>query len=316
MTRGTAIRRSRGPVEENDGHRTARRAGDPAPPGAAAPEREPGPGAAPGAGAAGAAADTSAGGAAPLWGLLEVTVPIPEEVAVLDDIDRRLLALLAGDSRASQRKLARDLHMSAPAVGERIARLERSGVIRGYTISIDWAALGYDSVYLVVTAVQGADQAAILRALRDLPEVEEIMVITGAMDMLARLRVRDHAHLRQILLSQIWRIEGVQRTETFVALAEMPAKFGYIADLLERSPRSDPRSDGATTGSDGASPGPGAGRGASDTDGARGTRDGWDGAAMGAKVADESHPAGATRAPREGRQRGRASARHITDTRR
>jgi Lrp/AsnC family leucine-responsive transcriptional regulator len=171
---------------------------------------------------------------APLWGLLEVTAPQPTEPAKLDPVDRRLLALLAADSRASQRKLARDLHMSPPAVGERIARLERLGVIRGYTVSIDWASLGYESVFLAVTAVQGADQAALLRSLRRLPEVEEIVVITGSMDMLARLRVRDHAHLRQVLLSEIWRIEGVQRTETFVALAEMPAKFGYVADLLER----------------------------------------------------------------------------------
>lgn len=169
----------------------------------------------------------------PLWGLLEVTAPLPPEPATLDDTDRRLLALLASDSRASQRKLARDLHMSPPAVGERVARLERLGVIRGYTVSIDWAALGYDSVFLAVTAVQGADQSAILQALQRLPEVEEIVVITGSMDMLARLRVRDHAHLRHVLLSDIWRIDGVQRTETFVALAEMPAKFGYVADLLE-----------------------------------------------------------------------------------
>lgn len=173
-------------------------------------------------------------GSTPLWGLLEVTAPLPEEPAKLDGVDRSLLALLALDSRASQRKLARDLHMSPPAVGERIARLERIGVIRGYTVSIDWSALGYDSVFLAVTAVQGADQAAILQSLRGLSEVEEIVVITGSMDMLARLRVRDHAHLRQVLLSKIWRIDGVQRTETFVALAEMPAKFGYVADLLER----------------------------------------------------------------------------------
>jgi len=172
----------------------------------------------------------------PLWGLLDVTTPLPLEPAKLDEVDRRLLALLASDSRASQRKLARDLHMSPPAVGERISRLERLGVIRGYSVRIDWTALGYQTVVLAVTAGQGADQAAILEALRLLPEVEEVVVVTGSMDMLARLRVRDHSHLRQVLLSEIWRIEGVQRTETFVGLAEMPAKESYVADLLD-SPR-------------------------------------------------------------------------------
>lgn len=176
-------------------------------------------------------------GRTPLWGLLDVTAPLPDEPARLDATDRKLLALLAADARSSQRKLARDLHMSPPAVGERLARLERLGVIGGYTIRIDWAALGYMTVFLAVTAVQGADQAAILEALRDLPEVEHIVVITGSMDMLARLRVRDHSHLRAVLLSQIWRIDGVQRTETFIGLAEMAAKDGYVGDLLQRAER-------------------------------------------------------------------------------
>lgn len=172
-------------------------------------------------------------GRTPLGGLLDVTARLPDEPVKLDAVDRRLLALVAADARVSQRKLARDLHMSPPAVGERLARLERLGVIRGYTVSLDWSALGYVTVLLAVTAVQGADQAAILQELRELSEVEDVVVVTGSMDMLARLRVRDYAHLRQVLLSKIWRIDGVQRTETFMGLAETVSKEGYVAGLLQ-----------------------------------------------------------------------------------
>lgn len=171
---------------------------------------------------------------APLSRLLDVTQPVPVEPAGLDGVDRRLVALLAADSRASQRKLARELHMSPPAVGERLQRLERLGVLRGYTVRIGWTSLGYVTVYLAVTAVPGADQGALLRALSELAEVEEVTILTGSVDMLARLRVRDHAHLREVLLSEIWRIAGVQRTETLIGLAEMPEKPGYVAELLER----------------------------------------------------------------------------------
>lgn len=170
----------------------------------------------------------------PLAGLLEVTAPEPGEGVDLDEVDRRILGLLARDARLSRRRLARELQMSPPAVGDRIARLERRGVIRGYTVEIGWAALGYSTVYLAVTAVQGADQGAILRALHSLAEVEEAIVITGSMDMLARVRVRDHGHLRRLLLAEIWPVEGVQRTETFVGLAEMPPKLAYVAALLEK----------------------------------------------------------------------------------
>jgi Lrp/AsnC family transcriptional regulator for asnA, asnC and gidA len=49
--------------------------------------------------------------------------------------------------------------------------------------------------------------------------------------MLARVRVRDHAHLRQLLLEQVWQIDGLQRTETFLCLGEMPDK-DFVAQLL------------------------------------------------------------------------------------
>jgi Lrp/AsnC family transcriptional regulator, leucine-responsive regulatory protein len=191
-------------------------------------------------------------GRTPLRGLLDVTAPLPAEPVRLDDVDRRLLTLLAADARASQRKLARDLHMSPPAVGERIARLERLGVIRGYSVDVDWTALGYFSVFVTVTAVQGADQAVILQTLRRLPEVEAIVVITGSIDMLAHLRVRSHAHLRQVLLSEVWRIDGVQRTETFIALAETADKEEYVGELLALPHADEREADGA--------PGPATGR--------------------------------------------------------
>ena len=51
-------------------------------------------------------------------------------------------------------------------------------------------------------------------------------VVTGSLDLLVRLRVRDHAHLRELLLSKIFQINGVQRTETFLSLADMePGNF-------------------------------------------------------------------------------------------
>lgn len=166
---------------------------------------------------------------APLSGLADVMAK-PSPPVRLDAVDLRLLQLLAADARVSQRALAREMHMSPPAIGERIARLERAGVVRGYTVDIDWSALGFATqAYLAVTA--NTDRASILTALHEIPEVEDIAVVTGSMDLLARLRVRDHAHLRRLLFERIWRIDGVERTETFLVLAEMPVK-DYAGDLL------------------------------------------------------------------------------------
>src|SRR5580698_10875631 len=155
---------------------------------------------------------------APLAKLAEVSQPPRPEVEV-DDFDLALLRALATDARQSQRALARQIEMSPPAVADRIARLERSGAIRGYRVDVDWAALGYPVVvYLAVTAGPGMDLSEIITAIRALPEAEAMSVVTGSLDLLVRLRVRDHAHLRELLLAEIFQIPGVQRTETFLSL--------------------------------------------------------------------------------------------------
>jgi len=169
---------------------------------------------------------------APLAGLIHYSSP-PATPVPLDDVDLSLLRLLATDARASQRSLARELGMSAPTIGERIARMERTGVIRGYSVVLDWDAAGFPVViYLAITAVQGYDLGPVIAAVNELPEVENVTVVTGELDLLARLRVRDYAHLRAVLLEKVWQISGVQRTETYLAVAEGPPK-NFVSELVE-----------------------------------------------------------------------------------
>jgi Lrp/AsnC family leucine-responsive transcriptional regulator len=176
--------------------------------------------------------------------------PLPP--ADLDSTDLRLLHMLSLDARQSQRSLARELGMSAPAVGERLARLERSGVIRGYGVRVDWAALGVPTtVLLTITADNGHEQGRIMRELMTIPEVEDVLLVTGDVDMIVRARVRDHTHLRELLMNRVWQIEGIQRTETALTIAEMPPKnpaAELLAELLRaRQAAADP-TENTTTG--------------------------------------------------------------------
>ena len=180
---------------------------------------------------------------APLAKLTEVTSPATPKAQV-DDLDLALLRALATDARQSQRSLARNIEMSPPAVADRLARLERSGVIRGYRVDIDWAALGFPVVvYLAVTAGPGMDLSEIIREIRALPEAEDMSVVTGSLDLLVRLRVRDHAHLRQLLLTKIFTINGVQRTETFLSLADVEPDNFSAAMLAQMSQHQSERTE-------------------------------------------------------------------------
>jgi Lrp/AsnC family transcriptional regulator, leucine-responsive regulatory protein len=172
---------------------------------------------------------------APLARLTDVASPTAEKVEV-DDLDLTLLRALADDARLSQRALARAVGMSPPAIADRLARLERIGAIRGYRVDLDWAALGYPVVvYLAVTAGPGMDLSEIIRAIRELPEAQDMSVVTGGLDLLVRLRVRDHTHLRELLLGAIFRIPGVQRTETFLSLADAEPDNFSVALLDQMS---------------------------------------------------------------------------------
>jgi Lrp/AsnC family transcriptional regulator, leucine-responsive regulatory protein len=156
----------------------------------------------------------------------------------LDQIDRDLIALLAEDPRVSQRQLAKQIGMSAPAVGERIARLERLGVIRGYTIDVDWGALGMPVlVYIPMTIAPGADLDRLVRDLRAIAQLEELTVVTGGYDLIARFRLRDHAHLQEILLDRLYPIVGLQRFETFLSLGEIPAGITLAHVLADSAAR-------------------------------------------------------------------------------
>ena len=169
----------------------------------------------------------------------------PHAVVELDAMDHKLLRLLSEDPRVSQRQLAREVGMSPPAVGERIARLERQQLIRGYTTIVDWSALGYPGlVYIPMTLAPDADLGEILGELREIAELTELVVVTGGYDMMARFRIKDHAHLQALLLDRIWPIRGLQRIETFLSLGEVVSERN-ARDLLHRMERAEADADGA-----------------------------------------------------------------------
>jgi len=148
------------------------------------------------------------------------------EAASLDDVDLSILEQLVGDARASQRRIAREVGMSPPAVAERIARLERTGVIRGYRAEIDRSLLGFSLVAYVSVVAENALKVPedVLGALAALPEVEEATIVAGSMDLILRVRVRDHEHLRRCLFEHIGQLPGVKRTETFLWLRSTKPK--------------------------------------------------------------------------------------------
>jgi Lrp/AsnC family transcriptional regulator, leucine-responsive regulatory protein len=118
---------------------------------------------------------------------------------LLDDINRRLLDELQRDGRAGFAELGRRVGLSAPAVAERVGRLEREGVITGYRAEVDPQAIGYSLSAVVRIRPFARQLHKIPEIAAETPEIVECERITGEDCFLMRLHVRAMDDLEPVL---------------------------------------------------------------------------------------------------------------------
>ncbi len=143
----------------------------------------------------------------------------------LDPLDRQLISLLQANARASTAELARQLGVARTTVLARLVRLERQGVIIGYTVRLgrDETATGVEAFVGITTEPQAAGQ--VTRRLATLPELRQLCSVSGEFDYIALLRAESTARLDS-LLDEIGAIAGVTKTTTSVLLARRIDRLG------------------------------------------------------------------------------------------
>src|ERR1043165_4196524 len=98
----------------------------------------------------------------------------------MDDIDRRLLEMLRVDGRRSYAELARQVGLSAPAVHDRMGRLQRNGVITGYRAEANPEAVGLGVTALIgIQERSDTEYSVVTDALEKIPEVESCYFLAG-----------------------------------------------------------------------------------------------------------------------------------------
>ena len=139
----------------------------------------------------------------------------------MDDIDRKIVALLREDARRSFQSIGSHVSLSAPAVKRRVDRLEDEGVIRGYAAQIDPARYGWSTHAFVALYCEGRMAADDVRsAVAHLPEVEAAYTVAGEASAILHVRARDTAHLEDAL-ERIRDAPGVTRTQTQIVLSTL-----------------------------------------------------------------------------------------------
>jgi DNA-binding Lrp family transcriptional regulator len=135
-----------------------------------------------------------------------------------DSLDRELIALLQANARESVANLGRKLGVARTTVLARLARLEASGVIVGYTVRLGSEAGDHGVQAYVGVSINPKLQRDVIRRLTRLPELRQLASVSGEFDYIALLRAPTTMRL-DALLDEIGEIEGVQRTTTSVVLA-------------------------------------------------------------------------------------------------
>lgn len=149
---------------------------------------------------------------------------------MIDETDRKIIAELQRDGRCPLEQVARAVNLSRSAVHDRVRRLESKGLIRRYTVQVDWPQLGYPLTAFISlrTKVQlGSVLQQILQRSVAGAVVEECYRITGDYCLLLKVRAASTLTL-QDQLDTIRAVAGVDSTHTTIALSSI--KEGAMDD--------------------------------------------------------------------------------------
>ena len=139
----------------------------------------------------------------------------------LDATDRTILDVLTQDARATFTTIGAAAGLSAPAAKRRVDRLREAGVVRGFTVLLDQAAMGWATEAYIELFCAGSTSPATMRAaVETYPEVVSACTVTGDADLLVHLRARDMRHLEQVV-ERLNAEPFVARTRSTVVLSAL-----------------------------------------------------------------------------------------------
>ena len=142
----------------------------------------------------------------------------------LDDIDIRILNLLQEDSSLSYNKIATKLRLSVGTVFNHVKNLQKKGVLKGYTIILDWVKLGYNLSALVLVQTDGKHVTEVENEIAKSPNVVAVYDVTGDYDAVVVSKFKDRNSLN-VFIKGLLAMPFVKRTVTNVAFSAVKEDF-------------------------------------------------------------------------------------------
>ena len=151
----------------------------------------------------------------------------------IDIIDLEIIKHLSSNAKISYTDLASRILVSPSTVHVRVKRLEDLGIIKNFTIRIDYEKLGFSfTAFLGVFLDQAKSFDKVVNALRNIPQITVIDFTTGQFSVFCKVRALDSAAARNVL-KRIHSIDGIRRTETFISMEELLNDKDSLMDHIE-----------------------------------------------------------------------------------
>ncbi len=139
----------------------------------------------------------------------------------IDDIDMKILMLLAEDAKMPYTEVAKKVFVSGGTVHVRMRKMEEMGIVKGTTLKLDYSKLGFDvTAFLGIYLQKSSLYDSVIEKLRNIEEIVRIHYTTGNYNIFVKLHCQDTRHLKDVLHDKIQQIEGIERTETMISLEE------------------------------------------------------------------------------------------------
>lgn len=144
-----------------------------------------------------------------------------EKKLELDPLDYKILEILIKDANLPYTEIGQRLDVSGGTVHVRMKKMESLGIVKGAQLLIDYSKIGWDiTAFLGIYLDKSSLYNDVAKQLEAIPEVVNIHYTTGIYSIFAKIICRDTQHLRQVLHDKIQKVNGIQRTETFISLEE------------------------------------------------------------------------------------------------
>ena len=139
----------------------------------------------------------------------------------IDKLDREILGILIRDAKIPYTEIAKMLIVSPGTIHVRMKRMERLGIVKGATLILDPAKIGYDmTAFVGIYLIKGSAYSEVIKEVDKIPEIVEAHYTTGEYSVFAKIICKNTDHLRQVINDKLQPVNGVSRTETIISLGE------------------------------------------------------------------------------------------------